>query len=253
MSQPHYEYSAEPTRNPLRYALAVWRAIRDPSNTHEVGIVEIGFARSRFARRFAGWGDVLAALRRDPRTAARLRERRILGRIDVDLLAGLPEGSLGRVFADHCRRRGIDPNLVYVPPTTEEDWLINHLYQTHDIWHVVTGWGNDMPGEVGIGGFYVAQLHAPSFFAFLLALVNLNTALFARGTFAERMDALTVGYEAGKRAEPLFGVDWSEQWTVPIRDLREQLGIDARRTVGEGIRAGDSAGEPFALEQPSAA
>ncbi len=35
--------------------------------------------------------------------------------------------------------------------------MLNHLYQTHDIWHVVTGWGNDLPGEVGLGGFYSAQ------------------------------------------------------------------------------------------------
>ena len=204
-----YGYSARPVRNPLRYLLALWRSVRDPANTDEVAIVEIGFARSRVGRRLARWHELAAALRGDPRTAERLARRQRPEPIDLGALDTLPPGSLGRVFAAHCRARQLNPNLSFIPPATEEDWILSHLFQTHDIWHVVTGWGNDMSGEVGLGGFYVAQLRAPSFFAFLFALVLLNTVFFARGTFGERMEALVAGYEAGKRAEPLLCVDWS--------------------------------------------
>ena len=37
-----HAYSGRPTRNPLRFLLALWRTVRDPSNTAEVAIVEIG-------------------------------------------------------------------------------------------------------------------------------------------------------------------------------------------------------------------
>ena len=88
METIEHAYSAEPTRNPFRYALAVWRLLRnDPSaTTREAGIVEMGFARSRLGRRFARWGELVASLERDPRTAGAVRARRAFGPIDLEEL-----------------------------------------------------------------------------------------------------------------------------------------------------------------------
>ena len=92
-----YAYPAAPTRNPLRYLLAVWRTVRgDPSeNTEEAAIVEMGFARSRLGRRFARWEEMADALRRDARTSEAMAARRPFGPIDVAPLASLPMGTLG--------------------------------------------------------------------------------------------------------------------------------------------------------------
>ena len=144
-----FGYSSEPTRNPFRYLLALWRLVRDPSDTEEAAIVELGFARTRLGRRFARWEEVVEALRRDPRTAPALQRRRPCDPIDLDALGRMPEGTLGRVFAEHCKVRALNPNLVYIAPDTEVDWMLHHLYLTHDIWHVVSGWGNDEIGEYG--------------------------------------------------------------------------------------------------------
>lgn len=236
MAEIQYAYSAEPTRNPFRYLLAVWRTLRDPTNTYEVAIVEMGFARSRLGRRFARWEDVVAVLRRDPRTAPAFLARRPCEPIDLDVLAGKPEGTLGRVFADHCLRRRINPNLGYIPPDGDVDWMLHHIVLTHDIWHVVTGWGNDLAGEYGLGSFYMGQLGAPAFFGYLTGLAALSTA-FRRRSFREFMDAVTAGYEMGKRAEPLFGVDWSTLWDLPVGEVRARFGLAGARVVGEGIRA----------------
>lgn len=238
MASSAYAYSAEPTRNPLRYLRAVWRLVRrDPeTTTDEAAIVEIGFARSRLGRRFARWEEVAEHLRRDPRTAPALRARKSFGPLRLESLAGLPAGTLGRVFADHCRERGIDPNLVHVPPSDEIGWLLNHVYQTHDIWHVVTGWGNDLAGEVGLGGFYAAQLGSPAFFGYLLALVLLNVVV-RRSDLGVVFEAFSAGYQSGKRTQPLFGVDWDELWNVPIDELRRRFEVDRSAIVGEGIRA----------------
>jgi ubiquinone biosynthesis protein Coq4 len=41
----------------------------------------------------------------------------------------------------------------------------------------------------------------------------------------------------GKRAEPLFGVDWSQYWAMPLTEVRSRFGLSSKRVLGEGIRA----------------
>jgi len=238
MAATGYAYSAEPTRNPFRYLRAAWRLVRlDPeTTTAEAAVVEMGFARSKLGRRFARWEEVTAHLGRDPRTAPAVRARKPFGPIRLEALATLPEGTLGRVFADHCRERGIDPNLIHVPPTDEVCWMLNHMYQTHDIWHVVTGWGNDLAGEVGLGGFYAAQFGNPAFFGYMLALIFLNV-IMRHADLGEVFEAFSAGYQTGKRTQPLFGTDWDALWDVPLAEVRSRFDIDRSTIVGEGIRA----------------
>ena len=232
-----YAYSARPTRNPFRYALAVWRLIRnDPAEmTHEAAIVEIGFARSRLGRRFARWDQIADVLEGDARTAPAIESRRPFGPIMLAELEALAPGTLGHVFAAHCRAVPLDPNLVHVTPDDRVGWLLNHLYQTHDIWHVVTGWGNDLAGEVGLGGFYAAQLRSPTFFGYMLALILLNV-ISRRADLDEVLAAFSAGYRGGRAAEPMFGADWSELLPLPIEEVRERFGIDCAEIVGIGIR-----------------
>lgn len=231
-----YAYSGKPTRNPFRYLLALWRSFRDLTNTEEVAIVEIGLARTRLGRRLARWEGIVAHLEADPRTAPMLGEKDRFGPIDLETLARLPAGTLGRVYADHCRARSLNPNLVHIPGDSREDRMLDRLYATHDVWHVATGWGNDDTGEVGLGAFYLAQLEAP-FFTILMAVIFLNTAFLAPHTLRARMDALVAGYAAGRRAEPLFGADWHALWATPLSEVRHRLGLEGVEVVGEGILA----------------
>lgn len=236
MKLPPYQYSAEPSRNPFRWLLAAWRVSRDLTNTNEAAIVEIGFSRSRIGRRFAGWSQVAGELSRSPETASALALRRRLGAIDLQSLELMAEGTLGHVFAEHCSRRAIDPNLVSIPASNEVDYVMAHLFETHDIWHVATGWGNDEVGEVGLGGFYLAQLGLP-LIALMLVLILLNTITRRPTTLRERMDALVAGYQMGKSARPLFGLRWDEFWAKPLVEIRSELRLDASSALGEGIRA----------------
>jgi ubiquinone biosynthesis protein Coq4 len=201
----------------------------------EAAIVQMGFSRSRLGRRFARWEEVVETLKADPRTAAAMREQKSFGPIVVERLLQRPEGSLGRVFAEHCRTAGIDPNLVHVPPTDDVGWMLNHMYQTHDIWHVLTGWGTDLPGEVGVAAFYSAQFGSPPFFGYNLALIFLNVVM-RKADLGQIFEAFSVGYQTGQRAEPLFGMDWDALWDVPIEELRTRFNINPAEIVGEGIQ-----------------
>ena len=44
-----------------------------------------------------------------------------------------------------------------IPEKDEVDQLLAHLFSTHDLWHVATGFGNDDVGEVGLGAFYLVR------------------------------------------------------------------------------------------------
>jgi ubiquinone biosynthesis protein COQ4 len=123
---------------------------------------------------------------------------------------------------------------VRIPEKDEVDQLLAHLFSTRDLWHVATGFGNDEVGEVGLGAFYLAQLPAP-FFAFLFAFILLNTVFVKPQTLRERMEALVAGYQAGREAEPLFGVDWESLWDVPLHEVRARLGLTGVRVLGEGV------------------
>jgi len=238
MQDAESAYSARPTRNPLRYARAVWRLVRhDPEETTaEAAVVEIGFARSRLGRRFARWEETVELLKRHPQSAAVFDGAAPLGRIELDDLARMPAGTLGRIFAEHCRACELDPNLIDVPRTDDVGRLLHHLYRTHDVWHVVTGWGNDLTGEVGLGAFYAGQLRSPTFFGYMLALVFLNV-LSRRADLDVVFDAFSTGYRAGREAKPLFGAPWDELWEVSIADVRARFAVDPGQTLGEGIRA----------------
>ena len=99
-----------------------------------------------------------------------------------------------------------------------------HLYETHDVWHAVTGFRTDVAGELGLQAFYAAQ--SPGGLPLMLiAMGLLNAALFAVTDRERRFEAIVSGWEMGKRAEPLFGVRWDELWQRPIDEVRVTLGV----------------------------
>jgi ubiquinone biosynthesis protein Coq4 len=226
-------------QNPLRVARAFGRVLGDLSRTEDAAIVQVAFARSRWGSRFARWDEVARKLAREPRIERVLAQRGRLGWIDLESLVRLPEGSLGRCFAEHMALREINPNLVEPLPAEDPgSFVLAHFGETHDIWHVVTGYGNDELGEVSLIGFYAAQFEGAPHFALLLGILFLNTAFSRPGEFRARLDALALGWEAGKSAESLFGRDWANAWARPIREVRAELGLREEPIVaGEGLRA----------------
>jgi ubiquinone biosynthesis protein Coq4 len=210
-------------KNRYLAARAIWSFVdllRHPEHLDRV--FEIANAMSDLKR------DQLEAIRdhfaTDPRGAAALRDKPRLV-IDLDDLQKLPLGTLGRTFAQHMRANGLDPAAL---PTLSSDsdlaFLRAHLYETHDVWHAVTGFGADVAGELGLQGFYAAQV--PGGLAMvLIAMGFLNAAIFSSDDRERRFQAVVEGWEMGKRAENLFGVRWDELWARPIDEVRALLGV----------------------------
>lgn len=224
------KYSYKP-KGVFRTSLALWRVLRDSEDTNanveEAAIVEFAFNRSRWGRKIARW-DLLAKEAADssPDVARLMRARKRLKEIDLDALAALPAGSLGHTFALAARERGIDPNLVERMPAEDDgDWLMAYAYETHDLWHLMTGFYYNLEGEFGVAGFYMGQLPKFSFIAFFSAILMLRTVWADRDAVATHMRAFVQGYEMGSAADCLFGMDWDSVYHRDVEELRAQWHI----------------------------
>jgi ubiquinone biosynthesis protein Coq4 len=168
---------------------------------------------------------------RDNAGAAALRDRPRLG-VDVAALRALPLGTLGREFAEHMIANNLDPAALPTLPGADELGFVRaHLYETHDVWHVVTGFATDVPGELGLQAFYFAQLPGKLPSA-ILAAAFVNTLIRHFEERQARMHEIVRGYLLGRRARPLFGVRWDELWSTPLDDVRARLRIDRAAVEG---------------------
>jgi ubiquinone biosynthesis protein Coq4 len=215
----------KPTRNPFRIAAATWRLIRDLTRTEDAAIVEMTFMKSRFLGKYARWDDAARELRADPRTCEAFERRPRIGSMDVEKLSALPVGTLGHAFGTHMKSNGLNPYIFEpIVDNSDEDYVMGHLLETHDIWHIVTGFDTDIPGEFAGVAFYAAQTGLATS-SMLLTIGFANTTLFAPTELRARLGAVAKGWALGQQAEPLFGVDWNELWEVPLSELRARFGL----------------------------
>ena len=183
-------------------------------------------------------GPIVERLKRDPVIARAFADRHRL-RPDLAKLGELPPGTLGRVFADHMRDNGLSLDAIpTLPAADDHEFLRAHLYETHDVWHVVTGFATDFVAELGLQGFYLAQIPGP-LPSLLAASGFVRGALYDHAIIPTVVDDLSRGYRMGKAARPFFGVRWDELWSVPLVDVRRRLGVvvDGAPSVVEPLRA----------------
>jgi ubiquinone biosynthesis protein Coq4 len=200
---------------------AVWRLVQDPRRLDEVFRIADQMETSELAAR------VEAEFRKHPEHLVALEERPRIGKIDTKVLSAMPDGTLGRGFGDFLVGNGLDPEDIEVIAVVKKDfdYVRAHLRETHDVWHVATGFATDVAGELGLQAFYLAQFRAP-LALMLLTVGQLNTLFYAMDDRDARMRAIVRGWLLGKRARSLFGYRWAESWHRPLADVRRELGID---------------------------
>src|SRR6476646_8523215 len=119
--------------NTLRMLRSFWRLSQDPNQLGEVfAIADRGSKPEILA-------ETARFVSRDPQGARALKEGIRLGDVDLLALQKLPEGTLGRVFADHMIDNGLDPRAIPVPtyPSGDFRYVTTHLREQHAIRHVV--------------------------------------------------------------------------------------------------------------------
>ena len=162
-------------------------------------------------------------LRRDPACGALIDARWIPPAHDLAELAALPEGSLGQVYATSLARLGYDPNLhAGMEPLNDAFYVELRLSQTHDLWHVITGFDTSVIGEIGLQAFHLSQFPYP-LASTLTAQALLTTTLLEPGQLPSLVEAIRVGLEMGRYARPLFAQRWEEGWEKPLAQWRDEL------------------------------
>lgn len=214
----------------LRLLRGVVRLVRDPRRLDEVFRIADAMESADIAAR------VEAEFKQDPSHRAAIEARPRIGRISIPVLAAMPKGTLGRVFAEFLVENGLDPEDIEVNPVRSDyDYVRAHLRETHDIWHVATGFPTDVAGELGLQAFYLAQFRAP-LAAMLLTVGMMNTLFYAMDDRDARMRAIARGWLLGKRARSLFGYRWAERFERSLAEVRRELGLDVD-DVDEAIDA----------------
>lgn len=209
--------------HPLRALAALRRLIRDPEDTEQVFHIMQALAGRTLLRN-------LARLRRlRPDLLAR-REEIIDLLADRDWLASLPEGSLGRAYLAFCTREGITPEgLVQASAAagrretdSEVSWMQRRGRDTHDLWHVVTGYGTHPVGEVCVVAFSFAQIGHLGFGVIALAGTLKHARLAGFGAaFAPTLEAI----RNGRRTAWLPAQDWADLLPRPLNEVRAELGV----------------------------
>jgi ubiquinone biosynthesis protein COQ4 len=130
------------------------------------------------------------------------------------------------------RRHGLDPSALPTHPVKDDGSFIEaHLRETHDVWHVVTGFEPDVAGELGLQAFYLAQFPNHVAMAILTAGM-LNTLIYGFEDSAARMTQIARGWLLGRKARPFFGTDWKQLWATPLSEVRTRLGLEPGATEG---------------------
>lgn len=214
----------------IKALVSVARLARDPSRLNEV--FEIADAVSDPAT----LDGIIRGLSKDPKAARSFIERHRI-KVDLAALQRLPEGTLGRVFSNNMIAQGLDPSaLPDVPSPDARSYFHAHMYETHDIWHAVTGFAVDPVGELGLQAFYLAQIKGrlPSM---LLATGFARVAIFQHDMAPKMMDSVARGWRMGNTAKPFFGTHWDDLWAKPIAEVRRQFGIEDADVAASGVVA----------------
>ncbi len=237
-----------PPRQRMRWARA-WKSLRtllaDPQKTESAVDLTYAIGRNDFERafqRFTKSPRGRQLLERAPSLAEALS--------DSEALARMPEGSLGHAYLAYLDRNGYSATgLIGVErrvaerwrveegtPTLDRwrGWLRDRMIMTHDLSHVMTGYGTDAIGEGTLLAFNLAQTggHSNTF-------LTLGAAFDLWGSVGRGWPAyLLAAYRRGRHALPLIELPWEDLLPLPLEAVREIAGVEAaERTHPGGIMA----------------
>ncbi|KIG12170.1 hypothetical protein DB30_01853 [Enhygromyxa salina] len=170
----------------------------------------------------------LSGARARPEVEAQLdRVRGYAPPVDLDALAQLPDGTLGREYLRFLQSNKLHP--IVLTGNCDPEMVARNAFTVryaiiHDMVHVLTGFDASWPGEVGVWAFVGGQNYSAGFR--LTAIVAL---LFAPLRCPLRLGAawrsFRRGWGIGKRAKLLLAVRLEDEFARPLDELRAELGL----------------------------
>jgi len=159
---------------------------------------------------------------------------------DRAALAAMPAESFGRAYLEHVDRHGLDPaKLVelgtgYATDLERSDpdihWMAERSQMTHDLWHVLTGYGADNYGESALLVFSHAQTGGLSNF-----LLSLGANFQVVREVGPRWPGYLVrAWRRGHRAVCLAALPYEQLLASPLAEVRAAARIEAPEIAHPG-------------------
>jgi ubiquinone biosynthesis protein COQ4 len=230
---------------PLVARRALGRLLQNPDDTEQVFHVIRALSGRSFER-------LLRKVRRDPVGRRVVAERRDLIPLlsDSERLLALPADTLGHHYARFAQAEQITSQGLADASTLgaeerrdlwfdpEAEAFGARLRDMHDLWHVVTGYGRDILGELALLAFTYQQTGNRG----IGYIVKQVERRMRKGGNAEISGFLRQASLRGRNAALLPAADWESLLERPLEDVRLELRVGdpveyAERRTADGEAA----------------
>jgi ubiquinone biosynthesis protein COQ4 len=175
-----------------------------------------------------------------------LSERHLADPVTLEMLAAMPEGSVGRSYHAFLTNNGLEENLAtnykmlhdFMTKSGQLDRMPDDMkyavirgFQLHDILHVITGYTPSPFDELSLQAFCLAQLQFP-YFGMWMATTTSNMTFLQPDAIVPVMDAISQGWQYGRSVKNLQFEKWEAMFAKRLAEVRPRYGI-----VPEGMRA----------------
>jgi ubiquinone biosynthesis protein COQ4 len=156
----------------------------------------------------------------------------------------LPEGTVGRAYIDFMKREGlsaqglVDESEKFRSQLNDYDddltWYANRLRDTHDLFHVLSGYNRDALGEASLLAFTYSQ--NPGRGVIFIAFMGARTIAKAAPKAARIMDCFWEGKRNGAAAKRIVREDIIALMHEPLDAARARLGIRKPEAYHHALR-----------------
>jgi ubiquinone biosynthesis protein Coq4 len=213
-----FEINAQMHSDLMKAAMGLYGLIQDARDLESVFEINDGLRNSEAMKASVDY------LKSNPDMAQLMEERYIAPAPDMEYLSKLPTNTLGYSYASSLIAAGFDPKFYReITPADDIDYIRLRVRQTHDIWHIVTGFSTDEIGEIGLQSFGFSQMHYPS--AVFILVASLIKGIKNPSALDPVMQIIYQGYELGKNAKPFLAFKWEQHWERELEDLRKEMNV----------------------------
>ncbi len=221
-------------KNPLRLREA-WRALKvllsDPDRTDQVFVIINALSGNSGEKQFLRFRKTTTGQR------VLAEEENILeSLVDHQHLNALPQGSLGETYAQFMQAEKISADGLVTAsiegggtphPDPNRARFRQRLRDTHDLWHVATGYNRDLVGEAALLAFTFAQTRNPG----IGVIIAMGYYRLGQVPGARKM--IRNAYRRGRKASWLPAADWKALLPVPVSEIRTELNLGEPETYSE--------------------